>query len=273
MQMRGPITAILLLAPMRSPAADLGRSAKLAFESYATDLENRLARQHAHPDTCIAMLAGGNARPGAERELLEGALLVEPLHHGNWDVDGGLLHHWRGLAFVPEASSQDMLAVLRGYGQFSRYFAPEVVSTQSAAGSGSVLIRLKKQLVVSVVLDAQFETQSHVIDNCGSGFSRSTHVWQVDEVGTAHERRRPEGADDGFLWRLNSYWSFEEWHNGLLIECEAVCLTRGIPPGLGWLLSPIIQTLPRKSLESTLAGTKNALADSVARRQINASAN
>ncbi len=49
-----------------------------------------------------------------------------------------------------------------------------------------------------------------------------------------------EGDDDGFLWRLNTYWSFVEVPGGLLIECEAISLTRDVPagPGLaGWVQS------------------------------------
>jgi hypothetical protein len=58
---------------------------------------------------------------------------------------------------------------------------------------------------------------------------------------------------------LNSYWSFEQRREGLFIECEAVSLTRDVPVGLGWLIMPIIETLPRASLEFTLTATKNAL--------------
>ena len=136
-----------------------------------------------------------------------------------------------------------------------------------------MVIRFKKQLVMTVVLDAAFETKAGIDGDCGYSVSRSKHIWQVDQPGTAHERRRAEGADDGFLWRLNSYWSFQEWHDGLLIECEAVSLTRGVPAGLGWLLAPIIQTLPRNSLEFTLVATRNALRDSTLGRHTDARAN
>ena len=42
-----------------------------------------------------------------------------------------------------------------------------------------------------------------------------------------------EGDDDGFLWRLNTYWSFVEVPGGLLIECEAISLTRDVPARTG----------------------------------------
>ena len=67
-----------------------------------------------------------------------------------------------------------------------------------------------------------------------------------------------EGDDDGFLWRLNTYWSFLEVPGGLLIECEAISLTRDVPAGLGWLVAPVIQDMPRESLKFTLTATRNA---------------
>ena len=43
------------------------------------------------------------------------------------------------------------------------------------------------------------------------------------------------------------------------MECEAISLTRDVPTGLGWLVQPIIQDLPKQSLESTLRETRAAL--------------
>jgi hypothetical protein len=48
------------------------------------------------------------------------------------------------------------------------------------------------------------------------------------------------------------------------MECEAVSLTRDIPPGLGWLIKPIVGNLPREALEFTLRATKNAVTETLA---------
>jgi hypothetical protein len=50
-----------------------------------------------------------------------------------------------------------------------------------------------------------------------------------------------------------------EVSGGLLIECEAISLTRDVPAGLGWLIAPVIEEMPRDSLKFTLAATQNAL--------------
>jgi hypothetical protein len=270
-------TAIFLLGPALSAAARPSQPAEHAFESYIANLEARLARQHASPDTYIAMLSReGVMRTNAERELIAGAVRVEQVNGGNWQVSGGLLHHWRAVAFVPDASPKDMLALLNDYNNLSRYYYPEVVSSHALADDGkmtTLAMRLKKQRVVTVVLDAEFQIESGLAGgNRGYSFSRSTHIWQIDQPGTERERRLAQGADDGFLWRLNSYRSFEQSSDGLLIECEAVSLTRAVPTGLGWLIMPIIGTLPRDSLQFTLTATKNALAANAMRRRTDAHA-
>jgi hypothetical protein len=265
--------AVLLLSAVLSPAARLTPPARRALETYAAGVETRLAGQHASPDTYLAVLGrDGNARTDVERELLAGAIRVEPVNGGTWQVSGGLLHHWRAAAFVPGATAPEMLALLRDFGSLARHYAPEVVSARALATAGdraTLAMRFRKHRIITVVLDAEFETHSTLTGagNAGYSVSRSTHIWQVDRPGSPQERRRPEGDDDGFLWGLNSSWSFEETHQGLLIECEAVSLTRDIPATLGWLITPIIRTLPRTSLEFTLTATKNSLLANSTRRR------
>lgn len=254
--------AVLVLGSALSPAARLSQPAEQAFAAYTAGLEERLAAQHARPETYVVVPAGEGA--------LTGEVRVEAVHGGSWPVNGGLMHHWRAAALVPGATAKQMLALLRDYDHLARHYAPEVVSAHALAGGGeraTLAMRFKKQRVVTVVLDAEFEAQSGLAGGRrGYSFSRSTHIWQVDQPGTPQERRRAEGNDDGYLWRLNSYWSFEERPDGLLIECEAVSLTRDVPAGLGWLIMPIVETLPRTSLEFTLTATKNALAAGAGRR-------
>ena len=250
------IAAAVLGVPALASAARLSAPAARAFDSYVAEVEARLARQHTRADTYVAA-------PVREVALAGGAR-VEAVNGGSWQVNGGLMHHWRAAALVPGAKAKDMLALLRDYDHLARYYAPEVVSSRGLGGGeerASLAMRFRKQKVVTVVLDAEFEAQSGLAGpRRGYSLSRSTHIWQVDQPGTARERRRTEGDDDGYLWRLNSYWSFEERPEGLLIECEAISLTRDVPAGLGWLVMPIVESLPKASLEFTLTATKNALA-------------
>jgi hypothetical protein len=80
------------------------------------------------------------------------------------------------------------------------------------------------------------------------------------KVGASFSSELPPGQGHGFLWRLYSYWRFEERDGGVYVECEAISLTRSVPAGLGWIIEPIIRNLPRESLANTLRATRDALA-------------
>jgi len=250
--MRIALALVLLGSP--SPAAHLSTEANREFDRYVAVVETRLARTHyspqLHPET-------------TELQRKAGAVLVEPVKGGNRQLTGGLLHHWRGAVLVAGARREEMLAVLRNYDHLSAYYAPDVESSHALERHGEnarVAIRFRKRKIVTVVLDAECEVESRLAgDGGGYSWSRSIHIWQIREPGSVREQRQKEGDDDGFLWRLNSYWSFPETPAGLLIECEAVSLTRDIPSGLVWLIAPIVRELPRASLEFTLTATRNAL--------------
>jgi hypothetical protein len=276
--MRKRFAAVFILAAVNCPAARLSPSSALSFERYVADLETRLVRQHAQPETYLAALdIGADQRSGWERQLKSGGIQIEPVNGGAKQLDAALLHHWRASAFVPNARANDMRAHLLDSDHLAGHYASEVVWSRALTKSGDsaiLAVRFKKEMVITVVLDAEYQVEARLTgEDRGLGISRSTHFWQVDDPGTSRERRRPEGDDDGFLWRLNAYWSFVHVPEGLLIECEAVSLTRDIPLGLSWLITPIVGEFPRELLASTMKATKEALTAIVARRQPNANTN
>jgi len=82
----------------------------------------------------------------------------------------------------------------------------------------------------------------------------------VENAGKPNEAEKPVGDDDGFLWRLDSFWRFAERDGGVYLQLEAISLTRDIPAGLGWLVGPFVTSIPKESLEFTLTRTREALA-------------
>lgn len=267
MQLRTRIAAALLAAAIQCPAMLPSPAAERSFQSYIAKVEARLARLHASPETYpIFLNLNAAERTAAERQLASGAIQIMPINRGTWEVSGALLHDWRGTFFVPGATAGQMLTLLRDYNHFARYYAPEVVASHVLADHGKftlIDIRFKKHVVITVVLEAEYQVEAALIGrNRGYSWSRSRHIWQIDEPGTLKERRRAENDGDGFLWHLNSYWNFIQWRGGLLIECEAVSLTRDVPAGFGWVVTPIVEDLPRNSLQFTLRATKRALAAS-----------
>jgi hypothetical protein len=89
-----------------------------------------------------------------------------------------------------------------------------------------------------------------------SSRSISTRIAEVANAGTSAERVLAEGEDRGFLWRMNSYWRYEEVRGGVIVELESITLSRGIPMGLGVVLGPMIDRIAQESVTRTLTSVR-----------------
>jgi hypothetical protein len=178
-------------------------------------------------------------------------------------VIGGLVHDWVGAVFIPGATLEKTLAAGQDYNRHKDIYRPEVIDSRMLARTGNdfrVYLRLLKKKVVTVVLDTEHEVHYEPVDRTRwRSRSRSTKIAEVKNAGQRNERELPTGTGAGYLWRLNSYWRYEERDGGTWVECEAISLTRDVPTGLGWLIEPIIRSLPMESLASTLRETRAAL--------------
>jgi hypothetical protein len=70
---------------------------------------------------------------------------------------------------------------------------------------------------------------------------------------------RSAADDHGYLWRLNTYCAFEGHPEGTYEQCESISLSRGVPFGFGWMVGPVIEAVPRETLEFTLGRVRAAL--------------
>jgi len=151
-------------------------------------------------------------------------------------VPGGLVHHWIGAVFVPGGTLGRTLALVEDYDHHNRYYGPEVERSKLLRRNGDefrVYYRLRKKKIVTVVLDTEHEVRYFRLDEKRAwSRSYSVKIAEVASPGRPGEHELPEGGGHGFLWRLYSYWRFEQRDGGVYIECEAVSLTRGIPLGL-----------------------------------------
>ena len=233
-------------------------AANSAFGAYVQSLEERLYRQHGEARDFLA-----STSPEALRRLREGELIVEQLTPSGLDAPGAMLHHWRGTAFVAGARSEDFERLMREFTAYPQHYAPQVVRARLLSHDGdhyAALLRVRQHHVLTVVMDTTYDvTFGRLNPRHGYSASRSIRSAEIEGAGTAHERELRADEEHGFLWRLNSYWSYEEADGGLYMQIESVSLTRDIPRGLGWIVGPFVQSIPRESLEFTLSATRNAL--------------
>ncbi|MDE0829595.1 MAG: hypothetical protein OSB03_10375, partial [Vicinamibacterales bacterium] len=89
--------------------------------------------------------------------------------------------------------------------------------------------------------------------------SYATRIVELADPDTPEEREKPIGNDRGFLWRLNTYCSFEQRESDTYMQCESVSLSRGIPFMLGALIKRFMTGMPRETLTFALEAARRHL--------------
>jgi hypothetical protein len=257
----GFVLVTLTLGFAHLAPAEPSQVAASSFNSYIGAVESRLSQQHRSSGQILGATA---ANPQNLNRLRNGEVIIEKLAPSDpTGFQGAMLHHWRGTAFAPSARAADFERLMRNFGAYPQVYSPQVVQARIKSQQGDhyqVIMRVRQKHVITVVMDTAYDVTFAQIDAVrGYSISRSTRVSEVDAPGTAKERALPPGEDHGFLWRLNTYWTYEERDGGLYMQIESVSLTRAIPTGLGWAIGPFVESVPRESLEFTLRSTCNAL--------------
>lgn len=249
---------------LTAAAAELKTQTIAAFDRYVVQAEERIRQEQRSPESFLAINSlPPAARSEEEARFRRGEVLVEKHGTSPTQIPGGLIHHWVGVIFIPGATTGHVLLVVQDYDHLVRYYHPEVVTSQLLSRNGEdfhIAMRLRKHKVVTVVLDTEYDVHYGHLDTAHQfSLSHSTRVAEVADLGERNEHTLDNGHDHGFMWRLNTYWRFVQLAGGVLVQCEAISLTREIPTGLGWLVGPMINDIPRDSLQFTLSATRDAV--------------
>lgn len=180
----------------------------------------------------------------------------------------GIIHHWVGVVFIPGAKLDDVLGILEDYDKHYIYFGPDVERSKIESRDGDhfrVFLRFRRHKVITVVLNTEHDIE-YFHDGSERAHSRSSavRIAEVENAGQKNEREKPPGEDGGYLWRMETWWRFEERDGGVYVQSEVVSLTRDIPVVLKWLIEPFVTSVPRETLSATLVATRKAVQSRIA---------
>jgi len=254
-----------LLPTSQAIAAKLQSKTVRAWDRYVALIEERIENELESGDGFLVreFLPTEQAEQ-CEQTIDWGGICVAAMETRDKDgravgIPSGMVHHWMGSVFIPDVSLQDLLEWVQNYSQHDEWF-PEVEESRLLARDGDsfqIFLRLKRQKVVTVFYNTEHDVEYRRHGpNEVSGRSGATRIAQVENPGEEGEREKAVGNDSGFLWRLNSYWRYQQVDGGVVVECESIGLSRGIPVAVKWLVSPFLQSVPRESLESTLSSIR-----------------
>ena len=172
-------------------------------------------------------------------------------------VVSGTISRWHGSVFIPGALLDLVLERLQ-YPGTAPPQADVVWSRVISRGHDSlrVFIRLVRHAIVTVTYDTEHEmTFRRRTPTIATARSVAT---RIDDVG---------GTDRGFLWRLNSYWRYEQVNGGVRVDLESVTLSRDVPALVRPIASPIVSRIARESMVRTLEALRRYLSPTTAHHE------
>jgi hypothetical protein len=264
----GAGAAILAIATTASASeeAKLQPRTLQSFSKYVEAVEARRAKEIAQAQPFLQL----NRQPAAEQARIMAQLRRGEVHveraapardaaNAEITIDSGSINHWRGTAFIPNVSLDDVLKVLQEP-QSDKHKQEDVISSRVVSRDGDsqkVYLRLKRTKFVTVVYDTEYDVDyKRLAPDRALSNSISTKIVEIEHAGTPRERALPEGDDHGYMWRLNSYWRYQQLPDGVLVEVESLTLSRDLPPIIGPLIRPIVNSTARESMTRTLASVR-----------------
>lgn len=175
------------------------------------------------------------------------------------EVEGGMINHWRGTAYIPKVKLDVLLKTLQEP-QTDKHKQEDVLSSrvvQTGENSQKLFLRLRRTKLITVVYDTEYDTTyRRIAADRATSNSISTKIVEVENAGTPKERALPEGNDHGFMWRLYSYWRYKQVDDGVIVEVESLTLSRNLPFLFTPFLRPVVNNTARDSITRTLTSMR-----------------
>lgn len=203
--------------------------------------------------------------PDRADRVRRGEVIVAPrAEHGTQPVPGGLIHDWIGAIFIPNATIESLLRVVRDYDRYKEIYKP-VVADSHSLDSGATdqefsMVWRRHVLFVNAAMHGDYTAHDVIVDaHRGYTVVNTTRLEEIEDYGQRGEHLLPPDTGGGFLWRIHSISRYEERDGGVYLEVEAIALSRDIPASLRWLVNPVVNRLSVSALATTLRQTREAV--------------
>ena len=179
-------------------------------------------------------------------------------------VPGGLIHHWIAAAFLPNVKLDDILEVTEDYDRYQEFYRPSVIASKTIAREDSndyfSMQLMNKAFFLKTMLDADYQSTNVRLDERRFySVSKSMRIQEIQDYGRPSQHRMPEGQGGGYIWKVFSVGRLAQRDGGVYIEIEAVALSREIPAALRFIVDPIVRSVSRSALLTSLTQTEDAV--------------
>jgi hypothetical protein len=258
----------MLPFPVQARAAELQADTASAWDKYFQWADQKVQRELAPPDKfLIEDYLPPKEQAEVRRKLQAGQIFTGKVSgvvpaDTSFAVPNAEIHHWWGAILLPNIQLSDLLSFLKDYdhhaGKFADVQQSRVISKQD--DHYRFYFRLRhSQAIITAYYNTEQECQYKTWDSKHvSSRSNAYKIAELENPDTSSEREKSPGNDRGFMWRLVSWWRFEQVGSGVIVELESASLSRDIPLFVKLLpgVSDYIRSTPRKTLESILTSIR-----------------
>ncbi len=264
------ILATVLILGLDSPVqgAELKPETLLAWDRYVRLTEDRIRNELASENGFFVHEFGRLKEARATwQQVRSGRVMVARMETEDprgraIKVPGGMIHHWRGTILIPSVRLEQVIHRLR-YPDPGVPPQKDVLETrilERDQDSLRIYLKLVRRKIVTVAYNTEHLVRYRWHDPLrASSRSIATRIAELEKLHTPQEREKIPGLDRGFLWRLNSYWRYQQVDGGVVVECESLSLSRGYPLIFKPIVGPIVRSIARKSMKRTLASLRHRL--------------
>jgi hypothetical protein len=254
------LLAILLLpfSVVLSKAAEPKRETLRAWDDYIGSVSTSVAERNSGNRPFLWVDESSETR----LRVQNGKLVIT--NHDPHKVPQGLIHHWVGVMFVPNASLDQVMRVLNNYDRYSDIYKSLIRKTSVVEQAGDTVklnvLAVQKAFSVTAAVNSDEEIQiTRPAPNRVCITANSVQIQEIANYGQPGEHVFPEERRPGYVWRALTVQRLEQRDGGVYIELETISLSRGIPVEVRWLIKPLTDDLPRKMMAEILDETRTAV--------------
>jgi hypothetical protein len=255
----GMMCASFLVAPATSDGAELKEETLRNWDAYVQKA-NLQMRDRVH-----GTFLWVDEVPDRNHQVRAGKILIASAGEQNPKaVPSGLILDWIGAAFIPDARLENVLSAVRDYDHYKDFYKPTVVDSKPLDAAGACdkysMRVVNKETVAETALDGEYEAcYLQVDERRWYSIAQTTRVQEIRHYGRPGEQELPQNQGSGYVWRLFSLARFEERDGGVYVELEAIVLSRDIPVAVRWVVDPIVRSLSKNSMSTSLRQLKEAV--------------
>jgi hypothetical protein len=261
----------ILLSIQFLSAAELNKETVQAWDQYLQWANAKVQKEISDPSIfLIQNTLPPKEKASIQKQLQAGKVVVSSMSHivpsgAHFSVPDGEIHHYWGSILLKNIQLPQLMQFLQDYDHHEGKFADVERSKllQKKGDDYKIYYRLRrsKSFVTAYYNTEQECHYAYYGSNRVSSQSSAAKIAELDNPGKASESEKTLGNDRGFLWRLVSWWRFEQVGNDVIVELESASLSRDIPtlvkliPGV----SSYIRSTPKETLESVLIDIRKSM--------------